>query len=243
MDKIKKNPPSAPAMIHGLAILEAVNTSTAPVRFAALEQSTGAARSTLIRLLRILVEEGWLEKGRGGYISGSRLLSFCNPLGLSERLQRASQPFLETLMEASGNTAAVFAVEEGRNVLIGKSVHPAAVTMREIGSRQVPDGASPWGWIMRAELDPSDRIRNLPEAARTAAEQAWQDLEEKGWCMDDQVGLDLVCRMGVPLRLSSEAPLLGILSLGGNPLTMPAESRDALANLLLSTAQQIVDRI
>jgi len=243
MNQLKKNPPSAPALLYGLSVLEEVCASPTPMRFAALEQASGAARSTLIRLLRILVDEGWLEKERGGYMAGPRLTALRNPQGIEERLRSVSHPLLEELAASSGNTAGVFAVAEEENVLVDKVIHPAAVTMRDIGSRRGLEGTSPWGWIILQGKENAVLDAAVPDAIRTEVEQAWSDLDQKGWCMDDQVGMDLVCRMAVPLSATGSGSLFGVLALAGNPLTMPAERRDDLAGMLLEYAERITSRM
>lgn len=240
MSNVKKNPASAPALIHGLNLMETVQLSAEPLSFSDLLEAGGVARSTLIRLLRVLVEEGWLAKEKGGYVTGARLQRLRQPVDLSERLRVLSEPLLESLMHESGNTAGLFLVEGDRNIMIQKRVHPAAVALRDLGSTSPVSADNPWGWIMLQDMSPGEQNARIPQARRPLIENAWQNLEKKGWCLDDQVGMDLVCRMAVPLWRKGSEALVAVLALGGNPLTMPPEEHDRLGALLVKAAEQIL---
>jgi DNA-binding IclR family transcriptional regulator len=239
MSNVKSKPPSAPALFHGLNVLETVSGSSEPVPFSSLLQGSGAARSTLIRLLRMLVDQDWLAKEKGGYVSGIRLQRLQMGSDLLQRLLQASEPFLTPLMEETGNTVGLFAVENNENIMIAKRMHPAAPSMREIGARETVSANSPWSWIIWKELTDEERQMWFAEEAGPPVESAWRSLEEKGWCIDDQVGLPLTCRMAAPLRAKRSGTLIGVLALAGNPLTMPAEAHDRIGSLLVQTADRI----
>lgn len=243
MSHVKKNLPSAPALVCGLKVLEAVALASAPCSFSSLMEVSGAARSTLIRLLRVLVEEEWLAKEKGGYVAGSRCQALSGTRGLTERLRGLAAPFIDRLVEQTGNTAGLFLVEGTRNIMIQKRVHPAAVALRELGTTSHVNADNPWGWIMLKDMSRQEQAHLIPDDRRVAIESAWQNLEEKGWCLDDQVGMGLVCRLAVPLRRKGSEVLVGVLALGGNPLTMPPENHDRLGALLVDAAEQICERL
>ncbi|GEM_PF-2940495 len=244
MSQEQDTSPSSPGLVKGLLLLEQVAQAQHPLAFGELQQRSATAKSTLIRLLRVLQNEGWLQKEQQAYVPGPRLLALGQVADPLEQLRKAAEPELATLAEQSGNSTACFAIDGNENELLNKAMHPAAPSMREIGSRQQADPLSPWGWIMMQEASEEEREKFLAKAELSPKElQAWkqaeEDLEQRGWCLDDQIGIPLVCRMAVPLRQPGTNEIRGVLALGGNPLTMPESRREELGHMLLAAAERI----
>jgi DNA-binding IclR family transcriptional regulator len=202
----------------------------------------------LIRLLAVLRRGNWVERESDGYRPGRRLAALRAPVSAAERIRAAAQPLLAGLCRASGNTVMLFQCEGETTIGLSKEVHPAAVTMREVGSVTAIDWSSPWCWIqlhgMDAERREEVRAQLRPDQRQwTAARQAWKQLGRSGWCFDDQVGIPLVRRMAAALHHPGDGRLLGVLSLGGNPLTMPDERIDELGTQLIDATETVRQRL
>lgn len=247
MAKDSNMEPSSPALERGLAALEAVALAEKTLPFAALQEASAAPKSTLIRLLAVLRRGGWVERDSQGYRPGKRLSALRAPVTGAERLRAAAQPCLDDLCARTHNTVMLFQCEGETTIALAKVVHPAAVVMREVGSVNGIDWSSPWCWVQLAHMDMPRRESLLqrlePSAHKQAmAQQSWRDLQQFGWCYDDQVGIPLVRRLAAPIH-HADGRLIGVLALGGNPLTMPDTAIEYLGSQLVAEIQVIENRL
>lgn len=244
MDQDSNMAPRSPALERGLAVIETIAQQSGVATFKDLQDATVAPKSSLIRLLAVLRRGGWVERDEDGYRAGKRLVALRSPVNLVEQLRAAAVPVLSSLRDSTGNTAICLRCEADTTIVIAKALHESSVAMREVGSVDEISWNSPWCWLQMAEMS-ADRRESLKERLNpnrrlvAAATRAWRSVKQTGWCYDDQVGIPLVRRLAAPIRDPSDDRLIGIVALGGNPLTIPDDRVDQIAGALVKAAGRL----
>lgn len=123
---------------RGLLVLERVSRATAPVRMSDLAHDLGLQKSTLHRVLRTLVELGYVEQEPVTDRYRPTLKAWEIGMGVADEhpVRRAAAPFLRDLHQATGETVAL-TVLAGDDVLYLDKItapRPMAYSTR-VGSR------------------------------------------------------------------------------------------------------------
>ncbi len=236
-----------PALERGLGIIESVAQASHPVTFTTLQESLAIPKATLIRLLAALRGMDYLLRTDNGYVPGPRLAMLRGPVDIAQRLRAAAKPRIGELHKKTGNTVMLFHVDGETTIGLDKQVHPAAVVMREIGSVAVAEFVAPWGWILLAALAP-ERLDAIERKARPNRTQkamfrrARSYLRTHGYAYDDCEGLANVRRLAAPIR-DANGRLIGILAIGGNPLTITDTQVEPFGKLLVEHCRRITARL
>jgi sugar lactone lactonase YvrE/DNA-binding IclR family transcriptional regulator len=160
------------ALTRGIALLNLVADSPAPLRFAEIADRAGLARPTAHRILAALVEARMLRQDplAQTYALGSRFLEMAHRVWDGFDLRATAAPELERLARLAGETARL-AVLDGDGVLYvdqREAEQEAVRLVNRVGARALPH-ASACGKAMLAQLPAAERRALLDRLAPLAA--------------------------------------------------------------------------
>jgi len=167
---------------RALRLVEAVVTAGEPVGLPDLVARVGLSKSTCYRLLRVLQEERYVDRGdSGGYFPGSRLVGVAAAVLPQAALHQAATPALRALADATGETATLH-VRSGTRAVLVLGAESAAQVLR----RAATVGETTWlgrgagGRAILAAMPAleADRLTEHaddPEELRTALAKARTD--------------------------------------------------------------------
>lgn len=160
------------ALTRGIALLNLVADSPAPLRFAEIADRAGLARPTAHRILAALVEARMLRQDplTQTYALGSRFLEMAHRVWEGFDLRATAAPELERLARLAGETARL-AVLDGDGVLYvdqREAEQEAVRLVNRVGARALPH-ASACGKAMLAQLPAAERRALLDRIAPLAA--------------------------------------------------------------------------
>lgn len=230
-------------MERALDLLE-VLASDGPLGLSEAAAGAGLAEGTAHRLLRTLVERGYVRQdGDRRYAAGTRLLGLGD--GARRTAAAASRPFLARLVELSGETANL-AVLEGDHVVYVAQV-PSAHRLRlfaEVG-RHVPAHSTAVGKVLLGGLDEDAATALLrragvaPQTARTltsvrAVLAAVRAAAARGYAVDDEEEETGVRCLAVPVLEGDR--VVAAMSVSGPSTRVPPVPPPALVHGMRSVA-------
>lgn len=216
----------ANALARGVALLELLAGGPQPQTLNDLSGSTGLPKSTLIRLLSVLVEMGYLVRvdDRPSFRLGSKVQGLATAYLASLDLTKIAGKYLSSLAEDTGQTANLGVLDgaEVLHVCVSEPDRPIRFTTA-VGSRDCTY-ATGLGRMLLARMDPNKISSCLPpepfpaftDNTMTTFDQLKRELRRvtrRGYALDDNernVGLRCVA---VPIELDGEC--MAALSVSG----------------------------
>jgi DNA-binding IclR family transcriptional regulator len=162
--------PRRGATARVLQVLVTLGAGQPPHSLADLAEATGLAKPTLLRLLRVLADEGFAAQDRD---SRWRLTTLVFELGCSavgiDHAMAEMRSALRSLAEVTGETVVYVVYDAGHTVYVEtvESQHPVHTSVK-LGNR-VPALATATGRAMLAWLDAAERDRVLDAGAAAAS--------------------------------------------------------------------------
>lgn len=240
----------ARALSRGLEILRELRGSDDGVTLAELHERTGHAKSTLVRLLGVLEDEGFVLRidARPSWTLGFAVIDLA-----SDRLEAVGVPALARplLVELAAETGATcnLGVLDGREVLHVYVEEPER-SLRFRSSTGSRDSAHCTGlgklllaYVAEDELD--EHLPRAPYEARTRATRTTRAalvadlalIRERGYSFDDEEGGVGVRCLAVPLRADGEC--VAALSTAGAASELAPSEHERILGHLRAVAEQI----
>ncbi|MDA3625479.1 IclR family transcriptional regulator [Saccharopolyspora sp. WRP15-2] len=238
-------PPGTQTLARGLAIVRAVADGATDLR--TLVERTGLGRSTAHRLVQLLVREGYLRSGRGGYVLGPTLIELGFQALHGNPLPVVARPILEELSEQLQDTVHL-AVRDGSSVLYldklpgsrgaemrSRIGHRMPLTRTGVGMALLLDSPQEWEQLYETEtsVEPAlanDDIETFTARMREyATSQVTMDME------DNEPGIRCVA---APIR-DATGTLVGAISVSATRPYMPAARMRGLVKVVSRAAQRI----
>jgi DNA-binding IclR family transcriptional regulator len=223
-------------------MLELLAQSPEPLNFSRIKQALGLNPAATSRLLRTLVSRGYAVKpAMGVYQLGPAVGRLQAVEGPQEWLRMRAEPFVETLRDATGNSALALWWSGRHTLCVAKAVDENAPAMQPVGRVSRDIVSSPWTALALASLDADSRRALIvayeedTQAAGAAVEHAQTELNTYGCVLDDRQRLPGIRRLAAPLR-GPEQRLIGMLALGGTMGTMPNDRLPAIRSCLVDAA-------
>jgi IclR family transcriptional regulator, acetate operon repressor len=243
------------SLVRGLTLLERLAQSRGGVSLTDLAQRVGLAPSTAHRLLNTLEGMGFVQqRGELGlwYVGANAYTVGC--AFLQERdIVAQSHPHLRALMSASGETANLGVMVEGRIVIVDQvQSHQMMRMLAPLGSR-APAHASGAGKAILSAMAPEAVAQVLlahglerycPNTIQTPAELAAElsRTRERGYAIDDEEhAVGLFC-LAAPIFDEHGEPVAAI-SISGPKPRIPASRVGALGELVSGAAREITAAI
>lgn len=250
----KKPPSGTQAVRRAIALLKAFQTDRPERDLGELARATGLSRSTAHRLLAALESEGLVvrERSNGRYRLGPAIAALGARALRASRLRELAHPVLESLAEATGETATLEVLSEGRMLILDEV----------LGARLI--GASPslgTAWAVHATSTGKALLAALPAhevnelldeplvrfTPRTITKRSELDAElervrEDGFAMVREELEEGYAAAGAAIRVPFGSPTAA-LSLGGPAERLTPERLRTLGTLLRSRARELSRRL
>jgi DNA-binding IclR family transcriptional regulator len=230
-DKLSDNAAKAPALEGGLTILDMLVRMPDGLSFTDIEQALPQSKATVVRLLKIMVQRGYVLRHalRGRYYPGPKLLNSAL-IDVKPRIwAKHAEPLLEQITAQTANTSILFHWNGFGMQSLVKRLHPESIAMQELGNIDTSFVDSPWGWIVIATFFSSLSYKELSRRSRFGLEFKPGRLDfyrEHGFAFDDRIVYPSFRRLAVPV-LTPDGTFVGILGVGG---TVQSISDKNLAN-------------
>ncbi|QFG69958.1 IclR family transcriptional regulator [Ornithinimicrobium pratense] len=234
---------------RAFGILEAMADAGGMISLSQLAEQLSLAPATIHRLIRSLVDLGYVrQESNRQYSLGPKLLRLSAES--ARRIGVWAGPYLSRAVEQLGESVNV-AVLEDDHVTYVAQVQPSTTLMRmftEVGRRTLPHGTAV-GKVMLAQL-PEDEVRallartgmpRLTEHTRTTPEQLLENLaltRGRGYATDEEEQEIGVRCVAVPVP---GAPRKMALSMSGPSARMDDAAVRRGVTVLRETARQIAD--
>lgn len=227
-----------------LEALAAASSGAGGVGIVDLSNRVSLHVSTVHRLLATLIVRGYVRQTEqsGRYSLGPRALQLGRAFHNQSDIRAEAHPFLQRLMEESGETANLMVLDHDEAVYIDQIQSPRLVRMfAEIG-RRVPLHSTGGGKAILAYYDPVERHRILAEkglAASTphtitspeALEQALAEVRRCGYAIDDEEQEEGVRCIAGPVH-DHTGNVVAAVSLSGPTTRMTRERLQELSGLV-----------
>ena len=243
------------ALDRGLDILEAFSIQSPDLSIKDIAARTGLPKPTVIRLLSVLVERGYVERlaDSEGYRLGVRTLEISSIFLQTTSVEVEARPIMARLAHATGQTANLGILDNYQVVHIAVVAPERPVRFwASIGKRE-DSYVSGLGKVLLTGLsaDQLELYLGLPRPALTPytitdADELRQELRrtlERGWAVDRQESNIGVACVAAPVRDSSGA-IVAAISISGLQSEFDAGSTlETFADHVRAAADEVSTRL
>jgi len=240
---------------RALHLLEIMAEEKREVELKELCKKTHINTTTLYRLLQTLQNRGFVARDpyTGRYRLGLKLLELGHAVTDQIELRRIVLPFLQELMEKTGETANLVILDEGEAIYIEKVESPASLRMFHRIGKQAPAHATGVGKVLLAAL-PSEKVTEimktkglckLTENTITSPEDLQKELEKickNGFAIDNEE-----CEVGAkciaaPIRDYTNQ-VVAAVSISGPSARLSEERLNELIKVVKEAAFKVSQKI
>jgi IclR family acetate operon transcriptional repressor len=240
---------------RALDLLEALAEARGELGISELALATGQPAGTAHRLLATLAARGYVRRGARGrrYALGPAARALGARAARIDDLAALAPPFLRRMVELSGETANMVALDGDRAVYIAQV--PCARSLRtftEIGNR-VPLHCTGCGKVLLAHLS-DERIGALLDVAGltsytahtivspAAMREELREIRRRGYAVDDEEFEEGVRCLAVPL-FDPHGHLAAALSVSGPASRLSRQRAEDLAAAILGVSAAFTDSL
>jgi DNA-binding IclR family transcriptional regulator len=143
---------------RAIGIIEALWKDGPELSQVELCSRVGLHKSTMHRILNVLEEHRFVEKGKSNakYRLGTRLFEIGSKAGVNLDLRDQARPYLQRLVYESGETAHLCVLDEGEVLYLEKVEAPRTVRVPSNVGRRYPAHCGAAGKILLAYLTPNE---------------------------------------------------------------------------------------
>lgn len=249
--KAVKSHTSVQSVERTFDVLEALAATDGELGILDLSHRVGLHASTVHRLLATLVLRGYARQSHqtGRYSLGPRALLLGRAYSDHSTMWVEAHPFLQRLVEASGETANLSTLDCDEAVYIDQVPSPRLVRIFASIGRHVPLHSTGCGKVLLAYLEPSERARvirekGLPRSTRyticSAAEleRELADIRRRGYAVDDRENDEDVRCIAGPVR-DHTGHVVAALSISGPISRITKEQVSELSRLVTDISSQM----
>lgn len=224
---------------RALDLFEQLVASDGELGMRDLSEASGLPVGTAHRLIGALVHRGYVRQNPATrrYAVGPTAIELAQRIRRLDDLPRRAEPFLRTLVQLTGESANLAALDGTQAVYLAHLAPPRTVRMfTEVGTR-APLYATGTGKVLLADLDGSrldallNRIELRPYTSTTITDRArlldeLHAIEAQGYAHDDGELEDGVRCIAVPVRDGTKR-VIAALSISGPNGRLTRERADA----------------
>ncbi len=209
---------SVQSVDRALDLLEALAAAESEVSITLLAARTKLHVSTVHRLLATLLRRGYVRQNAetSRYYTGAKLATLVESRSRYNELRLAARPLLQSLVEATRETANLSVLDDAAAVYIETAASPQIVRLFTVVGNHVPLHATGAGKALLASLPQAtrdsllDRAELRPHTARTlvdrvALARALDETRERGYAIDDEEYDDGVRCVALPVGGMNDA--------------------------------------
>ncbi len=238
---------SVQSVERALDVLEVLAAAGHEMGVSELGQATGLPYATIHRLAATLLQRGYLHQDARTrkYVLGSRLVRLGSSAG--HMMGSGARPYLERLVELTGETANLALLEDGYVVYVAQAPSRHMVrTFTEVGNRVSPHSTAV-GKVLLGQQPPSVVTRIVSRVGLVAATpntltdpvvllEEVERVRERGYALDLEEQAQGVTCVAVPL-VAATGPVAAI-SVSGPTARMGEERFDELVGHLRTVAAE-----
>jgi DNA-binding IclR family transcriptional regulator len=243
------------ALDRGLDILEAFSIQDPELTIGQLGERTGLPKPTIVRLLSVLIERGFVERVPAAerYRLGVRTLEVGSVFLQSTSVEAEARPIMRQLADDTGQTANL-GILDGFDVIHIEVVAPDRPVRfwASIGKREAAH-VSGLGKVLLAALNPSDletclrqprtRLTEHTIVEAAALQRELQDVGRQGYAIDnEESNLGVVC-IAAPIHDATGRTVAAVSISGLRTEFEPETTMQHLIALVTSAATQISHRL
>jgi DNA-binding IclR family transcriptional regulator len=208
------------SVTRALQILSLLTEERTVVTLRELQEETGLARTTLIRLVSTLEDYGLLwAVGGNRYAPGPGLLHWARLAGSVWELPLESRRALRALVDTAQETASIWVRQGVRRVCVAQEESPQALRHVVRVGREGPLWIAATARVLIRDLPDDDLVKIVAEAtdgvARLPLMRQWQsEVREQGYALSHGEREDGLSVLAVPL-VDSEGAVTAALTLAG----------------------------
>ncbi len=232
-----------------LAVLDLLGEASGEYTLTEIADRLGMSKPTAFRIVTVLEEAGYLEKGAKGYRLGLKLHWLSSRIVGTTALQKIARPFLEELKEQCSETVHLTVLDKGAALYLDKieGQHTIRVVTR-VGMR-LPAHCSGVGKVLLANLPDEDVDRILRERSLTrftpntitdrgALRVELERIRERGYALDnEEIERGLKC-VAAPIREAS-GRVVAAVSISGPKFRFDEDETASLVSLVRRAAERI----
>ncbi len=215
---------SAPGLVSGLQILEYVSSRPQGIGFNELKSLLELQSASLSRYVKVLYEEGYLEKNEAQlYVPGYRLLRMNQSQeAWLPALTEITGPVLQSITAQTAMSSLWIGYSQGRMVCVDRALAPEGVVLQEPGTVRTDYHVQPWAYLYLSGLSPEKRrvlldnsVLSLPSWTVPDAESLVRRINDAGLLGYSDDGGDIVPgyrRLAVPVH--KQGKLIGAIGVG-----------------------------
>ncbi|MHB8631649.1 MAG: IclR family transcriptional regulator [Candidatus Limnocylindria bacterium] len=190
---------SVQSVDRALDLLEALAGADGEVSITALAARTKLHVSTVHRLLATLLRRGYVRQNAdtSRYYAGAKLATLADGRSRYSELRLAARPLLQSLVDATRETANLSVLDDTMAVYIETAASPQVVRLFTVVGNRVPLHATGAGKALLASLPQPRREALLDRTElrahthktlidRAALTRALDDARERGYALDDE---------------------------------------------------------
>ena len=236
---------------RSLDILEALSAAEDGIGILDLSSRVSLHASTVHRLLGTLVTRGYVRQNpqTSRYSLGPRTLQLAHAFQDHSDLCAEAHPFLQSLMEQSGETANLVVLDRAQAVYVDQVASPRLVRMFTVIGRHVPLHSTACGKVLLAHLDPTERSRVIRENGLSAQthytittakelDRELADICRRGFAVDDQEQDEGVRCVASPV-CDHTGRVVAAISISGPTTRVTKERLPELGKLVIAIAAQL----
>lgn len=237
----------APALSRGLKVLELI-TREGSLYYNQLERTIGFNASSLNRILKVLIEEGYINKSDDGrYSPGLKVFALTQLKTLRGFFTNKVNPILNEISNEFQVTAAFYIFGEYVTIIIDKVMHPDNISMRPIGEEKNDYLLSPWGFVYMAQFSSDEQKKFIKRNIESYKEQLKLPTEEelnrfialareRGYGDDEGAILDDIRRLAAPIY-GIDGNIMAAIGIGSFTSRLDKGIIDKLTHILKEKAE------
>jgi IclR family pca regulon transcriptional regulator len=209
------------SLARGLAVLRAFSDSRRALTIAQISQKTGIPRAAVRRCLHTLKQLGYAEAEMNNFSLRPKVLTLGYSYLSSTPLAVSSQPYLNNISRALGESCSLAVLDDSEVLYIARSATSRVMSVALNAGSRLPAYCTSLGRVMLAHLEPDAlgayfaRTKLQPMTERTVVSQKrlreiLAGVRQAGYAINDEE-LELGLRsIAVPVRGASGKVLAGL---------------------------------
>jgi IclR family pca regulon transcriptional regulator len=238
------------SLARGLAVVRAFSDSGKPQTIAQISQKTGIPRAAVRRCLHTLKQLGYVDAELNNFALRPKILTLGYSYLSSTPLTVSSQPYLNNISRALGESSSLAVLEDGEVLYVARSAASRVMSVALNAGSRLPAYCTSLGRVMLAHLAPAElddyfaRAKLKPMTERTVVNQKklreiLAAVRQDGYALIDEE-LELGLRsIAVPVRGAS-GNVLAALNVGAQAARVSApRMKEEFLPVLLRGAQEL----
>jgi len=238
------------SLARGLAVLSAFSDARTPQTIAQLSQKTGIPRAAVRRCLHTLKQLGYADAEFNNFSLRPKVLTLGYSYLSSTPLAVSSQPCLNAVSRALGESSSLAVLEDGEVLYVARAAAARVMSVALNTGSRLPAYCTSLGRVMLAQLAPAEldayfaRVTLRPMTAHTVVDEArlraiLDGVRRNGYAIIDEE-LELGLRsIAVPVRGAS-GRVLAALNTGAQAARVGVERmREEFLPVLQRGAQEL----